>query len=196
MPAPTMIAQVALGFALYWISVGWKLREEQEDPAMPGRNATGTPSFLAGQAMALIATTALAGLLGLALGDWVRKERVVFAVYLLISIFLMLQAWWIHRDQPVHESHEPVRRLGFEEGRNLVLRHCLPLFLLFALFVSADSQLAVRRQLLGLFLGWATTNSLWGARLGANGARLRLGLSVLSLATGALFLLKAWHKLY
>jgi putative Ca2+/H+ antiporter (TMEM165/GDT1 family) len=191
-----MIVQVALGFSLYWISVGWKLREEQEDPAMPGRNAAGTPSFLAGQAMALVATTAVAGLLGLALGDWIKRERVVFAVYLLISIFLMLQAWWIHRDQPVHESHEPVRRLGFEEGRNLVLRHSLPLFLLFALFVSADSQVAVRRQLLGLFLGWATTNSLWGAKFGANGARLRLGLSLLSMATGALFLLKAWHKLF
>jgi len=195
-PAPTMIAQVVLGFSLYWICVGWMLREEQEDPDMPGRSTSGTPAYLAGQAMALIATTAVAGLLGLALGEWVRQERLVFAIYLLIALFLMLQAWWIRRDQPVHESHEPVRRLEFEAGRNLVLRHGLPLFLLFSLFVAADSQLAVRRQLLGLFLGWATTNSLWGARLEKNGARLRIGLSLLAAGIGVLFLLKAWHKLY
>lgn len=191
-PSLDSLLPVATGLALYWAFPGWLVQIELEGPDVPKRNTPGSTSFLAGQATALMGTVALAGLLGLALADWVRQLHLQFVLLLAIGILVGLQGLWIGLGMALHDSHETITHLSFESGRDLILRHCLPLFLVVALLVPMESAGVIRKELLGILLGWAGTNSLWGLPLGRNGSRLRKALAALCAVAGAYLLWKGW----
>lgn len=192
LPALADLLPVATGIALYWVFPGWLVRQELECATVPARNSPGSAPFLAGQAVTLVGVTALGGLLGLTLNPWVQQLHLAFALLLLLGLLLLAQAAWILLDMPLHDGHEPIVRLSFETGRDLMLRHSLPLFLAFALLVPMESAGVVRKELTGLFLGWAGTNVLWGVPFGRKAELLRRGLSLLCAVAGTYLLWKGW----
>jgi len=188
------LTQVVFGFLLYWIFPGWLVRQDLERPTTPRRSSPGSAGFLLGQAAALVAVCATGGLLGVAISPWIHRYSLLFVSFFCLAVLLLLQARWIFLNQPLDAEAQGIAALSFSEGRNLILQHGLPLFLVFALLVSADSASAARRQLLGIFLGWAGTNSLWGANLGSNIAGvLRKLLAALAILSALVFLLKSWR---
>lgn len=191
-PALDSLLPVLTGMALYWSFPGWLVQIELEGQDVPKRNTPGSTSFLAGQATALMGVVALAGLLGLSLTDWVRQLHLQYLLLLSIGALVGLQGLWIALGMALHDSHESITRLSFETGRDLMLRHCLPLFLVLSLLIPMESAGVVRKELLGLLLGWATTNSLWGFPLGRTGQHLRKGLAFLCALACAYLLWKGW----
>jgi hypothetical protein len=189
------LPQIVFGLLLYWIFPGWLVRQELERPEMPSRSSRGSVSFLFGQAAALVGICATGGLLGLSISPWIHRYSLLFASFFSLAALFLLQVRWILLGQPLDAESEGVAALSFREGRDLMLRHGLPLFLVFALLVSADSASAARRQLLGIFLGWAGTNSLWGTSLGAPAGNLiRKTLAGLAFLAALAFLLKSWRS--
>lgn len=192
LPASDTFLQLATGLCLYWIFPGWLIQSEMERTEVPKRNATGTTSFLAGQAAALTGVTALAGIMGHSLSHWTRTYHLQYILLILLGALVLAQSVWITLGMPLHDDHEVIQQLSFESGRNLMLRHLLPLFLAFGLLVPMESSRVIRMELMGILLGWASTNAIWGIQLGKFGQMLRRGLSLLALAGGIYLLWKGW----
>jgi hypothetical protein len=111
----------------------------------------------------------------------------------LLGFLLLLQAGWISLGLALQDGHETVQKLDFASGRDLLLRHLLPLFLAFSLLVPLESPVVIRMELVGTLLGWAGTNSLWGLPSHQVGAVMRRILSFLALAAGTYLLWKGWQ---
>lgn len=170
------------------------MRQDLERPTTPRRSSPGSAGFLLGQAAALVAVCATGGLLGIAISPWIHRYSLLCISFFCLAALFLLQARWILLNQPLDVESQDVTALSFREGRDLILRHGLPLLLVFALLVSADSASAARRQLLGVFLGWAGTNSLWGTTLGNGiGSVFRKLLAALAVLSALAFLLKSWR---
>jgi hypothetical protein len=193
LPATDTLLQLATGLSLYWVFPGWLIQSELEHAGVPKRNAPGSTAFLAGQATALMGGMALAGLLGLSISTWTQTLHLHFALLGLLGLLVLAQSAWIALGMALHDTHEVIQKLSFESGRDLVLRHLLPLFLAFGLLVPMQSSRVVRMELMGILMGWATTNALWGMPLGNFGAHLRRTLSVLALIAGFYLLWKGWQ---
>ncbi len=161
----TFLLPTAFGFLIYGLFCGWGMLQELSSPSAPARNATGSLHFLLGQAFALIAATAVAGILGILLRSIVSGPLYLRCLSLLLIVILfLLQSVWTWQGRPLEKPAE-VLEASFRGGRDLILRHVLGLFLVFGGLVSISSAEAVRHQLLGIFIGWATINARWGAPL-------------------------------
>lgn len=192
LPATDTLLQLATGLCLYWVFPGWLIQSEMERTEIPRRNAPGATSFLAGQAAALTGVTALAGLMGHSISHWTQTYHLQYVLLMALGVLVLAQSAWIALGMPLHDDHEVIQHLSFESGRNLMLRHLLPLFLAFGLLVPMESSRVIRMELMGILLGWASTNAIWGIPLGGFGQMLRRGLSLLALAAGLYLLWKGW----
>jgi hypothetical protein len=193
LPATDTLLQLATGLSLYWAFPGWLIQAELEHVGTPKRNEPGSTAFLAGQAAALMGAMAVAGLLGLSLSTWTQTLRLQPLLLGLLALLVLAQSVWIALGMALHDSHETIQKLSFESGRDLMLRHLLPLFLAFGLLVPMQSAHVVRMELMGILMGWATTNALWGMPLGNFSANLRRALSMLCLIAGFYLLWKGWQ---
>lgn len=189
----TRLLHLGWGFAFYIVFQAWGILGETTAPDAPKRNAPGAASFAFGQSIAITGLLALAMLCGRILFQEVQTHGVETLALWCAGFLFLAEGLAAAFDLPLVTPRDPIERLDFAAGRNLILRHSSPLFLGLAttstwLGPATSSMIAG-----GSILGWGCTQMLGGSHRHVRLAiTARRAAAVLGIGMAMVLLRAAW----
>jgi len=150
------------GVALYIVFQAWGVLSETTAPDAPSRRAEGMNVFVLGQAVAISGVVGIALLCGRVLFQTLQAYELQHWALWAAGALSLVEAVSAFLGFPIVNEREPILRLDFAAGRDLVLRHGSALFLALATtsaWLGPATSAAVAG---GCVVGWGATQAVAG----------------------------------
>jgi hypothetical protein len=150
------------GVALYAVFQAWGILSETTAPDAPSRRAHGMNSFVLGQAVAIVGVVGVALLCGRVLFQTLQTYDIQTVSLWVAGALTLVEAISAFLGFPLVNEREPLTRIDFAGGRDLILRHGSALFLGLAATSSWLGPATSATVAGGCVLGWGATQAMAG----------------------------------
>jgi hypothetical protein len=188
----TRLLHLSCGFAFYLAFQAWGILSETTAAGAPRRRERGAASFALGQAVAITGLVALALLCGRILFQFLHEYGLETLPLWFAGVIAFSEGLAALRKLPLVRDPVAIGTPSFGAGRDLVIRHASPLFLVLSataswLGPSTSSMIAG-----GCVTGWGAVQMLGGPSPRFPLPWVRRGAAILGLGMALVFLRAAW----